>query len=335
MYPQLAMTDCEIEAALSLHGECTMDDRKLTVLAIDDDPADALVLRRHLERIPDWDVEMLHAPDSDSGRAAMAHRNIDLIFLDYMLGIETGLEALDAIRNGGDGPPVIMLTGQGNEEVAVEAMKAGAEDYIPKGNVSRITLTHSMRSALEKAALRRQVAFQHRQLVQLATTDELTGVYNRRYFTERLEEEFGRVERYGHRLCVLLLDLDHFKRVNDTYGHMTGDVVLSTVGQMLRKLVRSPDTVGRYGGEEFSILLTSTDLEGGRAVAERIRKSIASNAFAPMHRGQDFHITCSVGVAQFDGSGVNIRAFLDLCDQALYRAKAGGRNCVVAMPNGE
>jgi diguanylate cyclase (GGDEF)-like protein len=81
--------------------------------------------------------------------------------------------------------------------------------------------------------------------------------------------------------------------------------------------------------------LPSTDLKGGRAVAERIRRSIASNAFTPMHRGQAFHITCSIGVAQFDGSGVEIRAFLDLCDRALYRAKASGRNCVVVMPNGE
>jgi diguanylate cyclase (GGDEF)-like protein len=148
---------------------------------------------------------------------------------------------------------------------------------------------------------------------------------------ERLELELRRCRRYGSRVCVLLLDVDHFKRVNDTYGHLAGDAVLVSVGQILRTRVRSTDVAGRYGGEEFCVLLPETDLEPGRELAERLRQHIAAERF-PAAGGAVFHVTCSVGLAHFDSARQKVTDLLQAADEALYRAKQQGRDrvCVAA-----
>ncbi len=166
------------------------------------------------------------------------------------------------------------------------------------------------------------------QLTILANTDSLTKVLNRRHFMNLAEAEFERSRRYGNILSVILLDLDHFKRVNDNYGHATGDRVLRALVGICHSTLRTIDMVARYGGEEFVILLPETEMEGARLTAERLRQRIEAATMTT--ENGDLLITASFGVACLDQEQlVSVEKLLDHADQALYRAKSAGRNRVV------
>ena len=163
----------------------------------------------------------------------------------------------------------------------------------------------------------------------LATTDPLTGVFNRRTFIELAEQELARTRRAGAPLAFMMLDLDHFKRVNDTYGHLTGDEVLVSFTRLIKDCVRRGDLIVRYGGEEFCVLLPGTPLSAATALAERIRATTASSALT----AKPFKVTVSIGLTAFTGDAVTaLGDLLGRADEALYRAKGEGRNCVVALP---
>ncbi len=165
------------------------------------------------------------------------------------------------------------------------------------------------------------------QLEDMATTDSLTGVYTRRAFTEYAEVEFSRCMRYGHPLSVLMLDVDHFKRINDTCGHAIGDEVLRAISQTCFQTLREPDLMGRYGGEEFIVCLPETNTDQAREVAERVRRAVKQNPF----RGgqQEFSVTVSIGMVTTDGRPRNLQELIKAADEALYTAKRKGRDCVV------
>ena len=161
----------------------------------------------------------------------------------------------------------------------------------------------------------------------LANTDPLTGCVNRRAMLDRLERELARARRYRHRLTVLMIDIDWFKEINDTRGHLVGDTVLRKLGDMLRQEARSVDIVARYGGEEFTVVLPDTDLEGGTIFAERLRERAANYDFAEV--GEPLHATVSIGVATFaEHQEMTAEAMIEQSDAALYRAKQAGRNKV-------
>jgi two-component system cell cycle response regulator len=168
------------------------------------------------------------------------------------------------------------------------------------------------------------------ELRRLATTDPLTGVHNRRHFLERAEEELQRARRYGHPLTCLMLDIDHFKQVNDTYGHSTGDIVLKEMAGVCMALLRNIDLFGRLGGEEFAVILTETGLESGRKAAERLCRKLAQSAVDI--EGRALNYTVSIGVAVMNsatGEG-DLDDLLQAADAALYEAKRQGRNRVIA-----
>ncbi|MBN1477566.1 diguanylate cyclase [Candidatus Sumerlaeota bacterium] len=164
-------------------------------------------------------------------------------------------------------------------------------------------------------------------LALMATTDELTGLHNRRLLMERLTQETLRSQRYGTPLSLLMLDLDHFKSVNDTHGHLVGDQVLITMARLITATIRVTDIAGRYGGEEMCIALTETGASGAECIAERLRQRIADFEFTDSS-GCVFHVTASIGVATHDGAD-DVDTMLALADAALYRAKEGGRNRVI------
>jgi diguanylate cyclase (GGDEF)-like protein len=161
-----------------------------------------------------------------------------------------------------------------------------------------------------------------------AFTDHLTGLANRRRFERQLEREVARTKRYGHLFCLLLLDIDHFKNVNDTYGHEGGDEALRRLGHVLQTGTRGVDTAARIGGEEFAVILTETDFAHGLEVAERLRQTIKETDLLENGR-----VTVSVGLAEFNPSMSDGRELYVATDSALYEAKRQGRDCVVYAPN--
>jgi two-component system cell cycle response regulator len=212
----------------------------------------------------------------------------------------------------------IFLLRRTHEEPKFNANDLEFASTVVKSGVAAIQRAHAMESARADNS----------RLHVLAHTDHLTQLVNRRALTIRLVAEMERVRRYNAPLAILLVDLDHFKLVNDTYGHLAGDEVLATVAALLQRAVRSVDMVARYGGEEFVVVLPETGVQGAMAFAERIRERIASHWF-PIAEAQEIHITASIGVAYFPSAGLDsVEDLFRAADIALYRAKDGGRNLV-------
>ncbi len=180
--------------------------------------------------------------------------------------------------------------------------------------------------------LRGQLLEAHRKIEEMAITDELTQLHNRRHFFEKLQQEHERSKRYSHPLSCIMMDIDYFKKVNDMYGHTAGDIVLKSVAEILKSNCRKSDSVARYGGEEFINILTETDLGGALIVAERIRSSIESNRIV-LDDGTELKVTVSLGVANISSDkwekyGGDSNEIVKVADEALYRAKENGRNRV-------
>lgn len=184
--------------------------------------------------------------------------------------------------------------------------------------------------AIKNAKLFEDISKEKEHMKELAITDRLTALYNHDFFYSRLDEEFSRAVRYGTPVSVIMMDMDNFKNINDTYGHRTGDKVLKEIADMIKKLVRKTDIVARYGGEEFAIILPHTNLEGAEEEAERIRETISNHAYANLTKET---MTVSLGVASYPSSNtiINTGDLVNLADTALYEAKRGGKNNVVAL----
>lgn len=176
------------------------------------------------------------------------------------------------------------------------------------------------------ATNRRQLQQANIELQKLSSTDRLTGLYNRGHWEEALKLEYARHTRYGNVSSLIMFDIDHFKKINDTYGHPAGDRVIQQVAEVVRQHVRDSDICGRYGGEEFTILLPDTDKAGGRILAERLRQSI--EAMVVEHEGKLVQVTISLGVADLSRPASEYKELIEWSDQALYAAKRGGRNRV-------
>jgi diguanylate cyclase (GGDEF)-like protein len=176
----------------------------------------------------------------------------------------------------------------------------------------------------------RELMEANRRLNELSITDGLTGLSNQRYFLRELETEFGKALRYGRSLALLLFDIDHFKDVNDRYGHPCGDHVLKNVAALLKGCLRNSDIAARCGGDEFAVILPETNKSKAAEVAEKLRRHLEKSRFA--WNGDSFSITCSIGVAAVSDRGIdNWNALLESADRSLYRAKREGRNTVVAI----
>ena len=192
----------------------------------------------------------------------------------------------------------------------------------PKDREKFAILAHQFALALRRLKLYKDIAA-------LAITDGLTGVYTRRYFNERFNEEIKRSALRHCSLAFLMVDADHFKTVNDQHGHLAGDQVLKEIANIIQENVREIDIVGRFGGEEFCVVLAETDLGGARVVAERIRKSAEKRIIKAYD--STLHVTLSIGLAIYPSDGKLLEELIDKADWALYRAKSQGRNCVVAF----
>lgn len=216
--------------------------------------------------------------------------------------------------------PVIIVTREPNAELELQWTGLGADAVVPLPSAALLG-AHVRRLLALREGIRTLTA-EAQNLELLSVTDGLTQLFNHRFFQERLKEEFRRAQRYDDPLALVLVDLDHFKNINDSWGHPVGDQVLRDVGAALRRSVRETDVVCRYGGEEFCAILPKTHLAGAITVAERIWRELANARVGPGLR-----ITGSLGVSGFPGRGVTTpEQLLRAADEALYRAKADGRN---------
>lgn len=254
-----------------------------------------------------------------------AREQFDVVMVDVKLADMTGVELCWHLRTKQGARHlylIIMIPGSMTDQYH-ELVEGGADEFLRK------PLDWKWTGARLLAASR--VVAMQRDLERLATTDTLTGALNRRRFLERGAEEFLRARRYERPLSVLMLDIDHFKRVNDTHGHGIGDEAIRLTVRCCQQTIRTSDFVGRLGGEEFAIVLPETKPLSAFSVAERLREAIAA-ASLPVPPSDVLRITVSVGLSWIDPADGGIEALLAKSDVALYRAKHGGRNRVEVEP---
>ena len=317
-------------------------DASLKVLIAEDVASQRLTLTRLLEA-QGFEVEAV--TDGVEALAVLGSRRVDVVVTDLVMPGLDGIGLCRAIRSSPHGALtyVILLTGNGDHAKLVEAFDAGADDYIQKPVVPR-ELEARLRPARRVVGMQRQLArdaerlreansrleSMNRQLAGVALTDALTGLPNRRHLLERLRQDWALAARQQRDFCVVFVDIDHFKQVNDQRGHEAGDIVLERTARVLRRAVRAEDTVGRFGGEEFLIMCPGCNLDDAVVVAERIRQNLAAEEFSI--GGQRWHVTASFGVASVRAaSNLDWSDVVRSADEALYRAKHQGRNRVQAQ----
>jgi diguanylate cyclase (GGDEF)-like protein len=299
------------------------------VLLAEDDP----ISRRLFEKI--LVKEGFAVTTVENGRKALdlfRRQFFPIVLTDWQMPEMEGPELCRVIRE--ENPDryvfIIMLTSKGSKDDIISGLGSGADDYLTKPahyaellariktGIRILELEKSLKSAVDEIHL-------------LSITDPLTGIYNRGYINERLPQEIRRAIRFGHDLAVILCDIDHFKKVNDTHGHLSGDAVLKRVARCLTSVIRQKiDWAGRYGGEEFLIVLPETALAGAMVLAERLRETV--QACVVSTGGKAIGVTASFGVTGFSPQtwkqAVTPEVLLQEADNLLYQAKADGRNQV-------
>jgi two-component system cell cycle response regulator len=299
----------------------------MKILIADDDRVSLRLLERTLQK---WGHDVVSAIDGLEAWQKLADSGVGLVITDWIMPGLDGLELTGLIRERLASPYiyVILLTGEERRDSFFAAMDAGVDDYLTKPidlAELRARLTVGNRVLTLQDELRRALAAAE----ELATTDVLTGVLTRRTILERGATAYDQSRRQGYPLGVIMVDIDHFKRVNDAYGHQVGDRVLAAVAASLRSGVRRYDEIGRYGGEEFIVILPGCSDAEVTGVAERMRCEVTRLKI--MEHGERLPITASFGTASCPGERQHsFDVLIEAADTALYAAKAAGRNRVVS-----
>ncbi|NUP13081.1 MAG: diguanylate cyclase [Polyangiaceae bacterium] len=310
--------------------------RKGRVLVVDDSAAIRREVVETLEAAGDFETPH-ECADGFAALRMMAEYRPDVVLCDLVMPICDGVHflRLRAAKPELSNVPVLMLTGAADQDTKVDVLDRGAADYIMKP-FHRGELLARVRVHFRLRSLHEELEAANARLEELSCTDGLTGLFNRRHLDRLLDVEVSRHVRYGTALTIMLVDIDHFKGVNDTYGHLVGDAVLREVSQTLKQMTRKADVVCRYGGEEICILLSNTPMAGATILAERLRAAIEALEITSVMR-ISVKVTASIGIAAADGigKGCTAEALLANADRALYRAKSEGRNRVIAAPADE
>jgi diguanylate cyclase (GGDEF)-like protein len=279
-----------------------------------------LVIRNNLKKeLLKHKFNLFEAKDGQEALNFLKNKSVDLIITDYEMPNLDGLGLLKEIRKEKDKNilPIIALSSINNSAVVSRFLKNGANDYLTKP-YSKDELMCRVNNAITNKEL-------YEEIKQIATIDPLTKVYNRNYFYEASEQIFANAKRYNEDLSVAILDIDHFKKINDTYGHDVGDIVLKSVAKKMKKRLRGSDLLVRYGGEEFIILLPNTSLKKSFIAMEGLRETISKNKVEI--DGEKIVVTVSIGISDIKDTN-SLDEAIKRADLKLYKAKNNGRDRV-------
>jgi two-component system cell cycle response regulator len=300
------------------------------ILVVEDNPVSRKLLEKLLGKAG-YDVV-----SAQNGREALDRYKkcfFPLVITDWMMPEMTGPELCRALRSQTENGYIfiILLTAKDSKNDIVAGLEAGADDYLTKP-FDRAELVARLKTGTRILELERSLKTATEKIRELSVKDPLTGCYNRGFLTERLPEEISRARRYGHDLSLVICDLDHFKEVNDNYGHQAGDTVLKRFADILMSSIRNGvDWVSRYGGEEFLLVFPETPFPASLKIAERLRMKIARKA-VDTFGGHSINITASFGVTGFSphtpDSKITPDTLIKMVDEKLYQAKNAGRNAV-------
>jgi two-component system cell cycle response regulator len=298
-----------------------------TVAVVDDDAAIRRLVRLFLKRAG---YDAFECTTGNEAREVLGKEPWDLAILDRRLPDMDGVVLAQELKGNPEFRTryIIMLTGEDEQEDKVEGLELGADDYVTKP-FQYPELLARIRAGKRIVDLQKELLETNKRLELLSITDGLTKLNNHRYFQDELSRAFEESQRYQRPLSLAMIDIDFFKKINDTHGHAVGDDVLKCAAKLFRSSVRSTDLVARYGGEEFAVMMPETELTDGIAFAEKIRQLIADSPMATQIG--PVSATVSIGVASVPQSRINTsKELIVAADKALYRAKRNGRNQVQA-----
>jgi diguanylate cyclase (GGDEF)-like protein len=304
----------------------------MKVLIADDSATSRALLKNVLTG---WGYEVVTAKDGGEAWTILSQEDAPpLVILDWVMPVMTGPEVFHKIRETRREPYtyILLLTSKGSKTETVEGLNAGADDYIVKP-FDEHELQVRLRAGKRIIDLQLDLLKAREELRERAEKDLLTMLPNRPAIRSALDKEIARCHRDRRTVGVILLDIDHFKKINDTHGHFAGDAVLRETAARLRSNTRPYDQVGRYGGEEFLVVLPNCDLEQAHQQAERMRIKLQETPM--IVDSAEITVSASFGVTVSDGSERHSDVFVRVADEALYKSKARGRNCVSSLTVGQ
>ncbi|EMI47219.1 diguanylate cyclase [Rhodopirellula sp. SWK7] len=291
------------------------------VLLIEDDPMDASIIERSFAKQNKVSISVDHVSNMCAAIERLQNHDYDVALVDINLPDARGAESFEQLRAFDSCLPIIVLTGQDDDDLAIRAIQCGAQDYIAKGHFTTASLIRVIRFSIER---------QRMVLGYLAEADNdpLTGLSNRRNLQRRYSRFLSDAQTQGRSLFVALIDLDRFKEINDTYGHCVGDVVLQRVAKEMVASISADSSIVRFGGEEFSVMITAQTIDPVRQQIEAVLNRLAEMT---MQIGDiEIRVTASAGLVEA-GVDENWEDVFGRCDQMLYNAKSSGRNRLEAM----
>ena len=302
-------------------------DTGFPIMVVDDDVVSRALIERYLKKAG---FEVTSAGNGKEAISLLDQQFYPIVLTDWMMPEMDGPELCRNIRDRKmDGYVfIILITARDSKTDIVSGLESGADDYLTKP-IHSAELLARINTGIRILKLEQSLLNANKEIRLLSITDPLTGCFNRTYLNERYPQEFSRAQRYNHSLSVVISDIDHFKRINDTYGHQAGDLVLKLVGNCLTMQVREKiDWVVRYGGEEFLIILPETDSFGTRTLSERLRNAISNLEIE--YEGQKIQVTASFGgaCAKMDNPAISMEQLINQADEQLYQSKREGRNRV-------
>ena len=316
-----------------------MSEKGVKILVVDDEASLRAIISQVLG---EEGHEVTQAASGEEALDSFKKENFPLVLTDIKMPGMSGIELLKEVKEIRPETQVIIMTSHASVDSAITALRHGSYDYLIKPfedidlvsavanrAIEKITLTEENVELIEKLKIKNdQLGLANRALKELAIRDGLTGVYNHRYFQEALAMELLRSRRYEHEFSLIMLDVDHFKKYNDTHGHPQGDKLLYELAQNVKDRLRKSDLIARYGGEEFVVILPETQKDMALKVAENLLKFIEEQPYDGRESQPDGKITVSMGVSSFPDDGKDGSSLIGQADRALYKAKESGRNRV-------